>query len=95
MEINEREFRRLRDTVNENNKMLHKMRRQAIAGNLMRVVYYLVIIGFAVSSYYFLQPFVEAGRENVNAIIESIRGIQNAASGISDLGSGLGDLLGQ
>lgn len=89
MEIDPREFRRLQDMVKENNKMLHAMRRHTMISTVFRVVYFAVAIGVAVGSYYFLQPFVEAGKENVQTIFDSIQNIRNAADGISSIGSNL------
>jgi len=81
MEVNEQEFRRLTRMVEENNKLLHKMRRHALVGTVLRVAYFVVIVGAAISSYIFLQPFVEAGKENAQSLFESIQTLR----GISDI----------
>ena len=42
----------------ENNKILHKMRRGQRIASVMQVVYWLIIIGIAVGAFYFLQPYI-------------------------------------
>ncbi|MDP3988784.1 MAG: hypothetical protein Q8P93_00935 [bacterium] len=77
MEIDEREFRRLVRTVDENNKMLHKMGRRAFYGTIFQMLYYVIIIGAAVGSYFFLQPFIQAGKEGAQGIYDSFQNIRN------------------
>lgn len=42
----------------ENNKILHAMQRSQRIASIMRGVYWLFIIGSALSAYYFLQPYL-------------------------------------
>jgi hypothetical protein len=42
----------------DNNKMLHKIRSMQKWASFMRVMYWLIIIGVSVGSFYFLQPYV-------------------------------------
>lgn len=43
----------------ENNKMLHSMRRSMRMGNIARGVYWIFIIGSAVGAFYLLQPYID------------------------------------
>jgi len=43
----------------ENNKMLHSMKRSQRMASIMRAVYWIFIIGSAVGAYYFIQPYVD------------------------------------
>ena len=47
-------------TVEENNKILHKMRRSQRWTSIMTVVYWIVIIGAAVGAFWFLQPYANS-----------------------------------
>ncbi len=42
----------------ENNQILHSIRRTARLGVIMRVLYWVVIIGLSVGALYFIQPYV-------------------------------------
>jgi len=43
----------------ENNSMLHSMRRSMRIASIMRLIYWALIIGSAVGAYYFIQPYLE------------------------------------
>ncbi len=43
----------------ENNTLLHKMRRSALWGNVFRVVYWIVILFVSFGAYYFLEPYAK------------------------------------
>ncbi len=44
----------------ENNKILHSMRRQMLTGRIFRVIYWVVIIGAAVGVYYYITPYIDS-----------------------------------
>jgi len=47
--------------IRENNELLHKMRRWAVAGMVLRVVWYAILIGLPFALYfYILEPYFEA-----------------------------------
>ncbi len=52
----------------ENNKMLHQMRRGARWHNLFSVLRWIVIIIIAAGSYYYLQPYLDSARRIYSAI---------------------------
>jgi len=43
----------------DNNRMLHSMHRKMIMGQVMSVIYWIIIIGASGWSYYLLQPYIE------------------------------------
>ena len=45
--------------VEENNKMLHRMRRIQKLASFMSFLRWVVIIGVSIGAFYFLQPYVE------------------------------------
>jgi hypothetical protein len=48
------------NTVEENNRMLRRMRRAQKVASFMRFLYWILIIGIAVGAFYFLQPYVDS-----------------------------------
>jgi hypothetical protein len=53
MEPEEREMlKKTLELAQENNKMLHRIRRGMFWGRIMRVVYWIIIIGVAIGVYY-------------------------------------------
>ncbi|MFZ2072220.1 MAG: hypothetical protein WA101_00590 [Minisyncoccia bacterium] len=43
----------------ENNRMLKHIRRSQKIASFMRFIYWIIVIGIAVGSFYFLQPYVD------------------------------------
>ena len=43
----------------ENNQMLHSMRRSQRWSSIARAIYWVFIIGSAVGAYYFIQPYID------------------------------------
>jgi len=68
----------------ENNKILHKMHRGLVLGRIMRIIYWVVILGVAMGSYYFIQPYIDS----LLAVYGGISG------GVSDL-QNIGTLFGR
>ncbi len=42
----------------DNNKMLHSVRRSMRIGRIMTIIYWVLIIGSAFGAYYFVQPYL-------------------------------------
>ena len=43
----------------DNNKILHSIRRSMRLASFVRAVYWIIIIGSAVGAYYFIQPYID------------------------------------
>jgi TRAP-type C4-dicarboxylate transport system permease small subunit len=43
----------------DNNKILHSMRRSMRWGNAMSALYWVLIIGSAIGAFYFIQPYID------------------------------------
>ncbi|MEK7642261.1 MAG: hypothetical protein AAB392_00480 [Patescibacteria group bacterium] len=59
--MNEEEKSILKKTLElaqENNKMLHSIRRQMVWGRIFRIVYWVLIIGAAIGIYYYIDPYI-------------------------------------
>lgn len=60
MEPEEREMlKKTLELSQENNKMLHAIRRSMFIGRIVRIVYWVIIIGAAIGIYYYINPYVE------------------------------------
>ncbi len=67
----------------DNNRMLHSMRRSARWASIFRAIYWILIIGSALGAYYFIQPYVDqmvnifngakSDLDNVSGIIKNIK----------------------
>ena len=61
----------------ENNQMLKKVLRSQKRGEIMKVVYWLLIIGIALGAFYFVQPYLESVISiytNTAGVLEEING---------------------
>lgn len=43
----------------DNNRMLHSMKRSIFWSHVMSVLYWLLVIGISVGAFYFLQPYID------------------------------------
>lgn len=43
----------------ENNKMLHSIKRGMLWGRVMRVAYWIIILGAAIGAYYYIEPYID------------------------------------
>ena len=44
----------------ENNQMLHSIRRGMFWGRVARTIYWIVIIGVAIGAYYYIAPYIDS-----------------------------------
>ncbi len=66
----------------ENNKMLHSIKRSMIWARIMSILYWVLIIGVSVGAFYFIQPFLDqamsvynnakGGLEEVSSFLDKI-----------------------
>ena len=77
----------LQDTfalVEDNNKMLHHIRRSQRMASFMRAFYWIIIIGVSIGSFYYLEPYFN----KVISLYNSISGTEQQLNS-----SSVGDLL--
>lgn len=77
----------------ENNKMLRSMRRSARFSSFLRLVYWVLIIGSAIWTYYFIQPYLEAiikGYEGMQKGVQSVSSVTDKIPKLPSLPSWLG-----
>mgnify|MGYP003479250920 FL=1 len=61
----------------ENNKMLHLMRRSQFWSNVVRAIYWVFIIGTALGAYYYIQPYLEQLLNAYVSASETLNSIKN------------------
>ena len=57
----------------ENNIILKSIRRSARVGTVMRILYWIVILGLSYGAYYFIQPYLQ----NVMGMYDKVQGASN------------------
>jgi len=73
----------------ENNKMLRGMRRSARIASVLRILYWVIIIGSALGAYYAIQPFIESLTGSYNGMKDSVDTVKNITTKLpSWLGGG-------
>ena len=74
------EFKKLlQDTLalaQENNNILHEMRRAQRIQRFMTFLYWIFIVGSAVGAYYLIQPYVESLTGAYTDVTDSIKSFQ-------------------
>ena len=87
--MTDREMRELLELTRENNKLLHKMRRHAIIGSIMRLFYWTLILGGPiVLYYYFFKPYIDQ-------LLEVYSGVQSGVDDVQKIGESVksGEIL--
>ena len=76
--MEESEVKTILKLVKENNRLLRKMRRNAIIGNILRIIWWAVLIGLPIILYYYyLQPYVDQFVETYQGLQSGVENIQN------------------
>jgi Ni,Fe-hydrogenase I cytochrome b subunit len=66
----------------ENNRMLKSIRRSARFSSFLRTIYWLIILGTAFGTYYFLKPFIDPIVKGYKGMQENIESVRNATSNL-------------
>ncbi|MEI7810159.1 MAG: hypothetical protein WCI41_01215 [bacterium] len=81
----------LRDTfllAEDNNKMLHKIRNGQKWASVMRVMYWLIIIGISIGAFYFMQPYIaplEKLLGNASSVFEQLNSAKSQSYDIQNM----------
>lgn len=78
------------ELTRENNKILKSMRRGARFASFLRFIYWAVILGGAVASYYFIQPYLNAVINGYNEIQKGVSNVKSVSDKIPSIPSWLG-----
>lgn len=61
MEPEEKEMlKKTLELAQENNKILHSVKRSMFWGRVVRVIYWIIIIGAAIGIYYYIEPYLNS-----------------------------------
>jgi len=77
----------------ENNEILHSIRRSNRFSTVMRVSYWVLIIVFSFGAYYFIQPYLETMLGAYGQVQGGLQGIQGNMNTAQNAASSLRDLL--
>lgn len=83
MEIDDKKFEQLRKRVEENHKMLKKVRgvqKQAWWGSMFK---WIIIIGISFGTYYVTQPLIESVSNTYNSMVVSLEEVQDTKDSIA------------
>ena len=69
----------------ENNKILRGIRRSNRFSAVMRVLYWLVIIGLSIGALYFIQPYLTLMTNSISQLQGGLNSANDAASSLKDL----------
>ncbi len=88
MQPEERELlQRTYALVEENNKILRKMRRSALVTSVFQIFYWVVIIGLSFGAFYFIQPYINNIVGAYNAGVETLTGEPGKKESLTDVGN--------
>ncbi len=65
------------ELAQENNKMLHSMKRSMQMSRIMSYVYWAFIIGSALGAYYFVQPYIDQLLDAYGGTVDTINIIRS------------------
>ena len=74
----------------ENNRMLKGIRRRARFSSLIHLIYWLLIIGSIVGSYYMVKPFVDPFISGYKSMQQNIQSVKNVTTNLPALPTWLG-----
>jgi hypothetical protein len=78
------------ELTRENNKILKSMRRSARFSAFLRFIYWAIILGGAVASYYFIEPYLTAVINGYSQIQEGSSNVKGVSDNLPSLPSWLG-----
>jgi len=88
-------LRRNLELARENNKLLKKIRRNGLVANIMRLVWWAVLIGVPVYLYYYvLQPYMAELGTAYRGASDGVQAAQEALLGIPFIGDMISSFLG-
>jgi hypothetical protein len=78
------------ELAKENNKLLRGMRRSARIASVLRIIYWVIIIGSAFGAYYAIQPFFNSFVDSYNGMKDNLDTVKNITTKLPSLPTWLG-----
>lgn len=78
-------LKELLELTRENNQLLHKANNRARWGMIIKTIYWIVIIGFTIGAYYYIQPYLDTAMQNYDKGMTFIQHLQAAGDKIPDV----------
>lgn len=69
----------------ENNKMLHKIRNSARISSLLRLFYWIIVLGLSFGSYYLIQPYIDQLGKAYGVLNDGVNTVKSAQSQFGDI----------
>ncbi len=73
------------DLAEENNKILHKLKRANTRSALFRWFYWIIIIGISIGAFYFLEPYIKAATNAYKSLQTEISNVKSVTNKVSNL----------
>jgi len=76
----------LLELTRENNKILRSMHRRFVWGQIMTVLYWMIILGVAGWAYVYLQPYLQQYLNVYQNVLSVLTGLEEKSQALPDLG---------
>ena len=83
---------RVHGLVEENNAMLHSIKRSSRISSMIRIAYWVIILGLSFGAYYLIQPYVttmfslyDQAQKSFSGITNDVNSVQGAVNSLKDL----------
>lgn len=68
------------ELAQENNKILHSLRRSMFWSRVVRIAYWVIILGFAVGVYYYIEPYLDGAINAYGNVKGDLQGFKDLFS---------------
>ena len=75
----------LLELTRENNEILKKVRKSMFWSRIIRIAYFLIIIGITLGAYYFVQPYLESVLGAYSNLLGQVDKIQPTGTSLPDV----------
>lgn len=73
------------DLAEENNKILHKLKRANTRSTLFRWFYWIIIIGISIGAFYFIEPYVKVSIDAYKSLQTELSNVKSVTNKVSNL----------
>jgi hypothetical protein len=85
MNPNEKELlQKTYDLAEENNKILHEIRRSNRLSSFFRVIYWIIIIVTAYGAYWFIQPYINVATAAYKSLQNDIKAVKTTTTNLTN-----------